>query len=162
MMNVMTMTNGMPRTAARCAAVAAIAAALAGCSPYVLRGKVIQGAASEVVIVNPDDPRLEQDGVPGANVSLSVDPSRAQRKLLARQSSGETGELEFRIEELGAGMIEYDMGVSARRAGFQRAEGYFKLPTKDKRVLIVLTPGRDVGELDNDLTPEQQVEKYWR
>lgn len=155
-------TNGLSRAAVQCTAIAAIAGALVGCSPYVLRGKVIQGAASEVVIVNPDDPRLEQDGVPGANVSLSVDPSRAQRKLLARQSSGETGELEFRIEELGAGMIEYDMGLSARRAGFQRAEGYFKLPTKEKRVLIVLTPGRDVGELDDDLSPEQQVEKYWR
>lgn len=150
--------------AARRGAIAAIlgaaCVAASACSPYVLRGKVIEGRASEVVLVNPDDPRLEAPGVEGARATLHVDPQRAGRKLLAKEASGGGGELEMTIDHFGAGMIEYDMGLSVRRAGFQRAEGFFKLPTKDQRILVILTPGRDVGSLDDE-EPFEQMEKYW-
>lgn len=134
---------------------------LAACSPYTLRGKVIQGDASYVTIVNPDDPRLAQSGLSGTHLRLVLDPLRLNRKDIATGYSGANGEIEMPVEEFGAGTLQFDVGFYARRNGFNSAEGYFRLPGSGKRILVVLAPGRDDGELG--VSPEnlyEEAERY--
>lgn len=137
---------------------------MGACESYILRGRVIEGRAAEVVVVESGDSRLETPGIEGAQLTVQVDPRRASRKTIAKRLSTEKGDFAIPIEEFGAGLLEYEMGLTARKPGFQRAEGYFKLPGQGKRVLIVLTPGRDIGEDDDELLedPNATIEKYWK
>ncbi|HVZ93709.1 MAG TPA: hypothetical protein VG797_04285 [Phycisphaerales bacterium] len=131
------------------------------CSPHRVTGKVVEGPVSQMLIVNPDDPRFDLPGIEGTQLTLRMDPQRPNRKVLAKVASGAEGEIDIPVDYLGAGWFEYDMGLTARHAGYQRADGFFKLPTTDKRVLIMLTPGRDIGQLDDD-DPLDQVDQYWK
>jgi hypothetical protein len=122
---------------------------------YELQGRVIRGDYSAVIVVNADDERLSRvdDGMPGVSIHVQQDPGALNRRTLARSSSGSDGSFAIPIDLLGAGSFHYDIGVFARRKGYDPASGFFRLPPKSRRVLIVMNPGRDrdLGEEAEDL-----------
>lgn len=148
------------RVAAWCGAVASVLA-MCGCEGYALRGRVVAGDVSYVAVVDPDDPRLVGgDGLEGVNLHLQSDPGRLNRRTAGRGVSGAAGAIEVPVDLTGAGLLEYEVGLFARRPGYDPATGFFQLPSSKKRVLIVMAQGRDyeIGEEREDLAG--QVEQY--
>ena len=126
--------------------------ALTGCGGYQLRGKVIEGTFSGIEIVSKDDPRLGEPGVGGVSLHLQNDPNRLNRETIVRGSSGPDGSFELPVDLTGAGLLEYDVGLFARRKGLAPAQSAFRLPSSGRRVLITMAPGedRDLGEERTD------------
>lgn len=123
------------------------------CSPYQLKGKVVRGDYTAVIVTDADDPRFAQEGVPGATLHLQADPGRVNRKTLATGVSEPDGSFALPVSEPGAGLLIFDVGLFARRRGFAPAEGYFQLPPGGSRVLVVMAPGddRETGERRENL-----------
>lgn len=142
--------------AIRLVVLACAAIALPACSGggYELKGRVISGDYSAVIVVDADDPRLsEGDGVTGVTLHVQLNPGELKRRSLARSTSGADGDFSLPIDLIGAGVFHHDIGVFARRQGRDPASGYFRMPHSSKRVLIVMNRGtdRDLGEEPDDL-----------
>ena len=148
----------MPRARMTITLIALLATALTGmgCEGYALRGRVVQGEVSYVAVVDRDDPRLEGVGLPGVQLHVQSDPGRLNRKTVARGVSGAAGEIKLPVDLAGAGLLQYDVGVFARRSDYSPASGFFRLPSSRKRVLVVLGAGDDydLGEEREDLTEQ--------
>ena len=141
---------------------AIVAPLLVGCSGYQITSKAIGGDASYVLIVNKNDPRLKQPGISGVNVVLQTDPGKLNRKVVASNYTDGEGMAKLGVDEIGAGFLEYDVGVFARKKGFSPAEGMFRLPSSNKVFLIVLGRGqdRDLGYEREDLYEE--ADQFYR
>jgi hypothetical protein len=141
--------------ALRIAALAALTTALAACG-YTLQGKAVPGDYSAIQIVDADDPRLQHAGIANVRLHLQNDPNTLRRETVAKSTTTNNGDINIPIDLPGAGFLNYDLGLYARKEGYAPAERLFSLPPKHKRLLIVLAPGqdRDLGEerdLDRDL-----------
>jgi hypothetical protein len=134
---------------------------LTACSPHTISGRVVRGDVSYVSVVDKDDPRLSEPGLPGVLLRLDLDPGRLSSKSLAQETSGTDGEFTLPVDEPGAGLIDLEVGLLARRKGFQSAEGVFKVPKGSKRVLIVMSPGVDPpGYLEERESVDETLRRY--
>ena len=126
---------------------------LGGCSPYQLRGTVVEGPVTRMEVVDAGDTRLAGDRYPpvgGAAVAVTVDPDRLSAKPKGAATTDTGGNFSLKVDEFGAGSLKYDVGVTAGKAGYQTATDTFPLPGRGKRVLIMIKPGDDRGrELPN-------------
>lgn len=131
----------------RCVVTLALAgvSAVSSCS-YSLQGRVVRGDYSAVEIVDSGDPRLNdpKTALSGVSVSVQGDPNKLNRKSLGRAVSSRGGDFSMPVDEFGAGLLDYDIGVFARKKGYEPAEGFYKLPGGSRRLLITMTPGEDV------------------
>ena len=135
----------------RLALLVAIGAALVGCgSAYQLRGKVIEGDISFIAVVSSDDPRLDGPGVPGVSIMLVSDPNKLNKETLGEVVSSGDGSFTIGVDLVGAGFFKYDAGISADRKGFEHAMSQFRLPSSDRRVLIILRQGLNTSPTGND------------
>ena len=121
----------------------ALSALLPACGSYKLQGRVVRGPSPQVAVVDADDPRLEEPGVPVASIQLALDPRSLNRKSLPGGHSDADGRFAIPIEEFGAGLLEYDIQVVARKRDLNTAIGIIRLPGSSGRLLIVLGPGPD-------------------
>ncbi|RMH29778.1 MAG: carboxypeptidase regulatory-like domain-containing protein [Planctomycetota bacterium] len=126
-----------------------------GCSGYTLRGKVIEGDISYAAVVSADDERLTGPGVAGVTVSMETDPGRLRREPVGSATSGPDGSFSIRVRRPGAGILIYDVGIEARRDGYQGVRHQFRLPPGSKRLLITLQPGRDTLQPQEESLMEQ-------
>lgn len=132
---------------------------LTGCGGgTILRGKVVSGPQSMVMVVPGDDPRLAGPGIDGVTVALTLDPRSLGRKPLGDGVSYGDGTFAIPINEFGAGLLEYEIGVLARIEGREHAEGFFKLPPGGQRVLIVMAKGADTYREFED--PRSEIKRY--
>jgi len=130
-----------------------------GCqSGYVLRGKVVAGPRSAVMVVPEDDPRLAGPGIDGATVELTMDPRSLGRKKLASSVAMGDGGFQIPINEFGAGVLEYELGAVVQQEGFQTAEGVFMLPPGGQQLLVILARGHDTYQAPED--PLKDLERY--
>ena len=127
-----------------------------GESGYHLKGKVVRGSQSVIMIVDQDDERLNFPAIGGASLHLQQDPGRLQRETLATGVSGPDGTFSMKVDRFGAGWLEYDVGLFVRRDGFTPAELPFRLPDKSRRVLVMMGEGvgRDLSDDEEDLYGE--------
>jgi len=146
-------------TTLRLIALAVISLFSASCT-YTLHGRVIEGDSSYVAIVDKTDPRLNERGIEGVRLHLQMDPGKLSRETLTRDVSSLDGAFALPVKEFGAGIMEYDVGVFARRAGFSPAEGSFRLPPGNKRVIIVLTRGQDYDQGESLEEDWHELRKY--
>ena len=125
------------------------------CSPYTLRGRVVEGAPASVEVVDPDDPRLSsRPPLPEARLTLTEDPDRLNRRAAGSAVSGPDGRFELRPDAAGAGVLRIRAGLEARRKGHAPASGEFVLPGRGKRVLVTLPVGRDRAPRPGDFLQE--------
>ena len=132
----------------RCGAVCLLALCVqfvCGCSAYELKGRVVGGDVSWVGVVDQSDPRLNNSGLAGVQVALVNDPMKINRERIGGAFSDAAGEISIPVDEPGAGWMIYDIGVYASKRGYTDAQGFFRLPPKDKRLLIMLHTGRSDG-----------------
>lgn len=161
-------TAAAPRLASRSAhflalALLSLATALCGCTPYMLRGHVIEGETSHALLVDSDDPRLLTEGVSGVSLRLTMDPGKLNRDVVADQISGPDGQFELPVDRAGAGLIDMDMSILARKSGYTSSEGFFKLPRAGKAwLLVIVAKGADIpGAFDEPVNAEDEVRRYW-
>ena len=128
------------------AALIVLAALLsAGCASYRLQGKVIEGGTPAVLVVEKDDPRLNEPGIAGTVLEVTIDPNRLSASDAGADVSDLQGEFAIPIGEFGAGLLEYDARVIARLRGYQTTNRTIRLPGSNKRLLVILSPGQDNG-----------------
>lgn len=121
--------------------VCGLALVSAGCSPYQLQGRVVEGGTPTVLIVDRDDPRLAGYGLPGAVVQATLDPDRPFQQIpLEPTTSDGEGYFAIPVTATGAGVLEYDVQIGATLAGHAGDFRTFRLPGAGKRVLIILAP----------------------
>ncbi len=135
-----------------------------GCSGYELKGRVIRGDVSWAGVVGEDDPRLAERGLPGVQIALVNDPMKINRERVSGAFSDGQGDFSLSVAEPGAGWMIYDVGVYASKSRYTDAEGFFRLPGKGKRLLIVLHPGRSDGRAGTVGSESlyEEADKNWR
>lgn len=141
---------------------AAACATLTACGPHRMYGRVVEGDSSYITVVDEDDHRFESDqGMSGVLLKLQIDPGRINRRVIAEETCADDGTFSLPVDEFGAGILELECGLLARRRGFKSAEGVFPLPGKNKRILIVMAPGRDPpGAYEEEPTAKEQFERF--
>ncbi|TVQ31238.1 MAG: hypothetical protein EA376_10225 [Phycisphaeraceae bacterium] len=132
---------------------------LTGCG-YTMRGKVVEGDVTYVAIVDTDDPRLEGRGVGGVNIMLETDPDRINREQVGRTVSQQDGSFSMDIDAFGAGLLQYDVGITAHRRGFETAQNIFRLPSSGRRILIMISPGAGDESWRRQESPFEQYERF--
>lgn len=117
--------------------------ALGACaSSHTVEGKVITGSQAKFESVSADDPRLGQPGVPGAQLEFIIDPKTSLRpRVIGPLVSDEHGRFEVKLDEFGAGFLEYEMGVMARATGHRDNYEVLPVPSARRKLLIILAPG---------------------
>lgn len=137
---------------------------LSGCGSYKLRGKVVEGPLSAVIVTDAKDPRFTEIPMPGVRISAVLDPDSLNRKDMGTVVTDREGWFEMNIDEFGAGMLEYDVRVIARMRDYQPAVQSMPLPSRNKVLLIMMAPGRDELPRDESLLDEtlRETEMYRR
>lgn len=131
------------------------AAANSGCASYTLRGKVIEGFDSGVVVVADDDPRLEEAGIRDVRINVHRDPDSLGTELIESARAEGDGSFELTLDAFGAGWMDERWLIEAARSGFQNASDMVRLPARPggRRLLIILSPGRS--------TPSEHRDELW-
>lgn len=135
--------------------------AVGGCG-YRLRGTVIEATTSAVLVVDQDDPRLTEPGLPGAVVSLTLDPGHLNAKNLGAHATDMNGRFDVPIGQ-GAGFLEYQLELLCWLSGYQSAQQRLALPGGTKQLLILMAPGQDSYRPGPDILDESlRIEKQLR
>lgn len=115
---------------------------LTGCGGYQLRGRVIEGETSAVVVVEPDDPRLHDHGLASVSISGRLDPRSLKRQPLPPGLTRDDGTFAISVDATGAGFLEYEVALEFDRRGFvPTVVSRIPLPPPGKRLLVVMTSG---------------------
>jgi len=133
---------------------------LPACGGYQLRGTVVDGYHPSVsmktpgiFVVNANDPRLDTPGLPGATLSLMLDPNSLNAKDIGDAATGPDGKFAMPVGH-GAGVLMYDAMIIAQRPDHITATSITRLPGGNKRLLIVLPPGVDNYKPRTDFVDE--------
>jgi len=134
---------------------------LVGCgSGYAIQGRVVRGPVADVQLVDKDDPRLtEANGSGGGAVVQAVlEPQTpSETKDLGRHVTDGQGRFAIPVNAVGAGLLEYEAQVVARRDGHRGAMSLVPLPRGSQRVLITLPVGKDTL-----VVPERFIDRVRR
>lgn len=153
-------SDSRPRQVARLFALVLVAVAvLPGCGSYTLEGRAVLGSYSGVELVDPDDPRLRDEGVPGVSVEAIRDPDSLGRKTVGRANSNGSGGIRLSIGEFGAGFLEETWELRVLRGGSEYAVDRFELPFDpgSRRLLVTIRPGDGQGRSSLGREAERQL-----
>jgi hypothetical protein len=140
--------------AAACAM--SLIAAVGGCKSHQLRGVVVEGEHPRVELVDPGDARLDIAVVPEARVSLTLDPTSLNPQPLAELISDPNGAFVTDISAIGAGVLQYDLGVLCQAEGFKTLYQTMPMPKRGRVLLVVLAPGHDRHRPPGDFLRETE------
>lgn len=140
------------------ALILAVLPLLTACSTPALNAKVIRGHVSFVAVVENDDPRLEQPGLPGVTIQLHSNPESLGRKPLGSTLTDDTGRAALNVDLPAAGLARYEIELIARKQGYAHARGTFIMPGSAKTILVFLNPGVDTYREPENLLEE--AERY--
>ena len=139
----------------RLAVIAVPALVLSACGPHRVRGLVRSGPEAAATIVPAESEQLRgRRGLDGAVVELTLDPGSLSPKDAGKGVADSRGRFAVELDELGAGVLEYRLGVFARRSGHKTLWQTLRVPERDERLLIVLTPGKGGERPEKDLVDE--------
>lgn len=125
-----------------------------GCQSYQLQGSVVQGPESAIMVVGKNDQRLQLPGISGAALTFTIDPRSLNAETLSTELTDPQGQFSVSVPHTGAGFLEYELEVLARAAGYVPVARSMKLPSGNKRLLIILSPGEDRYKKLNDILGE--------
>lgn len=121
----------------RTLALLASAAMLAGCAGSRVRGKVVEGDVSYIIVAPSSDPRFSGEGLEGAKVSIRITRDGVERAR-GTDESDKLGRFNIPIEGLSALADKIELEIS--REGRVPARGTIALPAADRAVLVLLKP----------------------
>lgn len=130
-----------------------------GCGSYTLEGRAVLGPYSGIELVDPDDPRLRDDGVGGVSIEVVRDPESLGRQTVARATSNGSGAIRLVIDGFGVGFLEETWELRALRGGSEYASDRFKLPFNagSRRLLVTIRPGDGQGRSSLGAEAERQL-----
>jgi hypothetical protein len=129
------------RALALAGAPAGLALLLVGCAGYRLQGRVVPGPEPAVFVLKAGDRQLDQPGLAGAMVEATLDPSSLSPKRVGTAITDSDGDFELPVDAVGAGVLEYELGLLARNQDSTTLWQTLDLPPGSRRLLIVLRPG---------------------
>jgi hypothetical protein len=119
----------------------AFAVLLGGCATgRTVTGRVLEGKASVVTVVNTDDNRLQTQGVAGVRVRLTRGDSTSSS--IAETTTLTDGSFSLTVDE------QYLVGrleVVASGPTVLTCRGSVYLPSDDRQVLVIVEPGNSQG-----------------
>jgi len=121
-------------------------ALIPGCSPYQIQVRVIEGTNGYISEVGPFESRLDDQATPGlagVKVQLTIDPKSISPKPVGQFMTDGNGWFTAPVRELGAGVLNYELGILAQANGYKSVFQDMALPAKGRRLLIVMVPGKD-------------------
>lgn len=121
-----------------------LASFLAGCGTYQLRGKVVAGEQSAVRVVDGDHPAFQRAGLKDVRVECVIDPQSLGKESLPVQRTTRKGWFTVPVDVFGAGVLLYDVEVVAKDGAHAPASRIFRLPPRNKRLLITLGDRRRI------------------
>ncbi len=120
---------------------------LGGCVGKV-QGRVVEGPYPAVLIVDRDDARLAGEaaargelGISAARIELVLDAGTLRARQIGLGQADADGRFSIDVDAFGAGFLEDDVQVLARRPGYGPTLETIRIPSSRKRLLIVMTPG---------------------
>ena len=128
--------------------------AVGGCAKYRLQGVVVIGDAGAVLVVDHDDPRLDQIGLSGAVLDLTMDPNSLRPTSFGPSMTDERGRFDITIDQLGAGFLEYELGILCRLNGYRSLSQNLPMPSSRRWLLVMMTKGRDTHPVGQDVLQE--------
>ncbi len=134
------------------------AAGLTGCGSYVIQGKVVAGPVSDMTFVAQDDTRLGEAGISDVRVTLRRDPDRLSTRVVANVTTGGDGKFSLVVDELGAGWMEEQWLLVARKPRFQNATWKQQLTMQHRkmRLLVTMAPGYSDPDPHEDLMDQYE------
>ena len=147
-------TAQVGRVLGRFASVALITLPMVGCQSYRLRGLVTEGPTPAVLQVKANDGRLDRTGLAEAVIELVLDPASLSPKPVGATMSDANGQFEIPIGALGAGLLEYDLYILCRLKDHEPVYQTIPLPAANRRLVIVMAPGKDALGAKKDLIGE--------
>jgi hypothetical protein len=119
---------------------------LAGCSSYAIQGRVVRGSTASIQIVDKNDRRLTEDNPTGGGAVVKgiLEPNTpSEMQSLGQVVTDGQGNFAIPVDAPGAGFLEYEATLIARREGHRGAMTTIDLPRSRQRVLITLPLGPD-------------------
>lgn len=150
----MTLASLLERLALLAALLLVGCTVLCGCGQYQLSGLVVDGPRSQVLVVDRDDPRLDQAGIADVDVQMVLDPKRLNRELLDHAVSDSYGRFVLNVNTIGGSYLQNDVRVAAQAPGYAPAVRDMSLPGASKALLITLTSGSGTAGVREDLLDE--------
>lgn len=142
-------------------ALACVSIYLVGCgSGYAIEGRVVRGSIAMIEVVDDDDPRMTDPDPSGGGATIEglLEPDTpTEREALGKHTSNGQGYFSIPVNAMGAGFLEYEARLIARRPGHQGAMQTIDLPRRGQAVLITLPAGRDTL-----VVPENYLERTLR
>lgn len=133
-------SSSIPSPRALHAFLAGALACAAGCA-YRLEGRVVDGFGGASVVREGDE-EARKSGIPGVAIELVRDAGTMNRAVAARATSDSSGRFELEIDGFGAGWMQEDWLLRARRNGFETVEQQVDLPGDPKGRVMVLGMAR--------------------
>ncbi|MCC7407248.1 MAG: hypothetical protein IT442_04200 [Phycisphaeraceae bacterium] len=124
-----------------------------GCAKPGIRGLVIEGRPGGMAVLEPGDKQIkdvERYGLAGAVIEVTIDPHSGNPERLGAYKTDDQGRFAAPVDKIGAGLLEYEVGLLVYREGFEPQWKVMKLPSSKKVVLVTLEPGNK-GTLNVDL-----------
>lgn len=150
-------TSNFRRMILRCSAAGMLLCLtfLTACSPYQLRGRVVEGNTERVLIVGADDSRLNEMPVANATVELTLDPSSITPRRLGEVVTDEHGDFVMDVTAMGAGSFqEYDLGILVTAKKHRNVWQTILLPSAKKRLLVIMASGSTGPNPPKDILKE--------
>ena len=112
-----------------------------GCSEYRLRGIVISGDVQRVLVVDDTNPSLEQGGLIGAVIDLTLDPRSLKPRPLLSGMTDAQGRFDIPIDVVGAGLLEYELSLMCSLKGYGCTYQEIQKPAGNRRLVVVMVKG---------------------
>lgn len=113
-------------------------ACLIGCSPVTIRGTVIEGELSTIAVISSSDPRFDEPGIAGAEVTIM---QTGRTGDVISRTSNKDGKVALPLK--GTGALSRPMRVEVRAPGYLPAViEQMPTPTSGQRLLVLLEPIR--------------------
>lgn len=129
---------------------------LTGCTSYQLDGVVVKSDRASVNALawdeNPDT--LPGPPMTGVRVEVIFEPRTTRPQKLSIVSSDDQGRFTIPINQTGVGLMEYEIMVVARLAGYRTSWRIVRIPDRNQTMVIEMVPGRDDEGLPMDLLEE--------
>lgn len=140
------------------AALTAWTLTLSGCTDYKVEGYAVQSDTPGIYVTataTPDDPSRALAEV---RIEVIRDPQSLGRESVGQTVTDGQGRFTLPLDYAGAGFLEEDVLIIARRRGYEPTRQIIPMPAESAILRIEMSPG--VDRLDQPMSPEQQIERF--
>jgi len=122
-----------------------------GCGSYQLAGVIVESTSGSVEVISQSDNRATKQGISGASLELTLDPTSMSPKTIAIVTTDADGRFKVDVDELGAGFLKYRLAILGQAEGYKTHYQEISMPPNGKLLYITLEAGKDQYRPPSDL-----------